>query len=140
MILLKEFRKASQVVYASVYYDEQSRCIKDVWTGSFGTQQNFRDVLVYVASEIQRRKALKWLADLRLMVGSFDSSSEWIKYEITPKVLSSGLLLEAVVLPQDAFAKLSAKETVTKINKFELRQFEDIQLAEKWLRETVLIH
>lgn len=138
MVILKVFQTGAQKIYATVYYDEDKKCISDVWDGSFGTSENFKAVLNYVAQQIEERKALKWLADLRNMEGSFNSSSEWIQKEIMPRVLQAGLLLEAVVLPKNIFSKLSAKDTIIKINKFELQQFEDIEKAKKWLEEAVV--
>jgi hypothetical protein len=139
MTVLKTFENAAGKVYATVSYDEQKNCIKDVWEGSFGNSDNFKTVLTYVASQIEEKKITKWLADLRKMEGSFDSSSEWIQKEIMPKVLKAGLISEAVVLPKNIFSKLSARDTIIKVNKFELQQFEDIEKAEKWIHESVLV-
>jgi hypothetical protein len=140
MIVLKKFQNASLKTYAIVYYDKENKCISDVWEDRFGNSDNFKAVLSYVATEIENRKAVKWLADLRNMEGSFDSSSEWIQKEIMPRVLKAGLMLEAVVLPKNIFSKLSVRDTVIKINKFELQQFDDIQKAENWLKETIVVN
>jgi hypothetical protein len=69
------------------------------------------------------------------MNGSFDGSKEWIVETIMPAVIQAGLLFEAIVLPRNIFSKLSAKETIMKINNFELRQFDNLGEARKWLKK-----
>ena len=77
-MLLKEFKDTSGKAYATVHYEEETDIISDVWNGVFGSQDNFREVLVYVQEQILTRNIKKWLADLRNMQGSFDGSKDWI--------------------------------------------------------------
>ena len=135
-MVLKQFKNSKDVVYATVSYDAESNCVMDTWEGFFGSQDNFRSVVLYVAEVIAEKKAVKWLADLSKMNGSFDGSKDWLVSEIMPKVIQSGLLYEAIVLPKNVFSKLSARDTITKIKDFELRQFDDINQAKSWLNES----
>ncbi len=134
-MMLQQFTNASGSVYATVGYDERNNCVYDSWEGMFGTQDNFKRVLSYVSEVIEEKKATRWLADLRKMNGSFDGSKEWIIRDLIPKVTSAGLLYQAIVLPQNVFSKLSAKDTITRISKFEIRQFDDIDKAKSWLKQ-----
>ncbi len=134
-MIVQEFQNAEGLIYATVGYDEKSKCIIDTWYGLCGTRDNFRKVLTYIVHLAEDKKAVKWLADLRRMHGSFDDSRDWIAEVIMPGVIRAGLRYEAVVLPHNVFSKLSTKETILKIQNFELRQFSDIEKAKLWLEE-----
>ena len=135
-MLLQEFKTTSDDVYAKVYYDEEKNTITDVWEGAFGTQENFRTVILYMSDQILSRGITRWLADLRDMNGSFDGSRDWMTQEIMPKLIQNGLLFEAIVLPKNIFAKLSTRDAIMKIANFELRQFDNVEAAKAWLNET----
>jgi hypothetical protein len=132
-MILKQYKNSAGGVYATVGYDEKNKCVYDTWEGMFGSQENFKTVLLYITQVIEERKAVCWLADLSKMSGSFDGSKEWIISTIMPKVVRAGLMYEAIVLPKNVFSKLSTKDTVTKINNFEIRQFDDVEKAKAWL-------
>ena len=134
-MLLQEFKTVSGTTYAQVYYDEETNTIMDVWNGVFGSQDNFKKVILFVKEEVVSRGITKWLADLQDMKGSFDGSREWMVQEIMPKLIQSGLLYEAIVLPLNVFSKLSARDAIMKIHNFELRQFSDLREAKAWLNE-----
>lgn len=136
----KEFKKENGVLYAQVSIDRQRAILQDTWLGGFDTQENFRKVLSFIASQIEEQKIVGWLADLREMEGYFDESSEWLSQELMPRAINAGLLKEAIVLPKNVFARLSTKETVLKIQDFELRQFHNYSQAEKWLNEAIEPH
>ena len=135
-MFLQEFKTSSGHTYANVYYEEQQNTIIDVWEGVFGTQDNFKAVILYMCDQVDERGATRWLADLREMKGSFDGSKDWIVGEIIPRLIRSGLLFQAIVQPRNIFAKLSTRDTILKIENFELRQFDDIEEAKRWLNET----
>ena len=105
LCLLQEFKTVSGTTYAQVYYDEETNTIMDVWNGVFGSQDNFKKVILFVKEEVVSRGITKWLADLQDMKGSFDGSREWMVQEIMPKLIQSGLLYEAIVLPLNVFSK-----------------------------------
>lgn len=137
-MILQEFKNSSNHTYATIEYDEENKCISDTWEGMFGTQENFRKVLVYIVAAVQERKVTSWLADLSKMNGSFDGSKKWIIETVVPAVITAGLQFEAIVLPKNIFSKLSAKEAIMKIHNFELRQFDDLDQAKTWLKEVNL--
>ncbi|MEM8966917.1 MAG: hypothetical protein AAGE93_10915, partial [Bacteroidota bacterium] len=123
--------------YLTISYDEKEGWVQDKWTGNFGTQENFRNGVLSVVEFIEgsQGQCTMWLADLSEMKGSWDSSRDWIAQHIMPRVLKAGLLFEAVVLPKDVFSKLSAQDTIMKIDDFELQQFQDIEEAKVWLTQ-----
>ena len=135
-MLLKEFKTVKNEIYASVHYDQEKNTIADVWEGTFGTQDKFRTVILFMSDQILSRGITKWLADLGNMKGSFDGSRDWMIQEIMPKLIQGGLLFEAIVLPKNIFAKLSTRDAIMKIENFELRQFDDLEEAKAWLNKT----
>lgn len=129
----KIYTRLDGVVYAKVSIDNEYNCIMDIWEGPFGSQENFRNVLKDIGDLIVKKGITRWLADLRNLQGSFDSSSDFLLEEIMPRVIRSGLLREAVVLPKDIFSKLSATDAIKRLNNFEIRQFDDLEKAKEWL-------
>lgn len=137
MELLDQLKTSTGDVYVSLYWDEKNKVISDVWDGAFGSQENFRRALTRMTELMEEKGAKKWLADIRNMKGSFDSSSDFIAKEIMPKTISCGVVREAVIQPSFVFAKLSTKDTIMKIENFEIRQFEDYNEGYNWLISSV---
>jgi hypothetical protein len=137
-MILHQFKNAAGKVYATVSFDEATKCISDTWEGLFGTQENFRTVLLYITNAIEERKAVSWLADLSQMNGSFDGSKQWIIDTVMPRVIGAGLRFEAVVLPKNVFSKLSTTDTIMKLSNFEIRQFDNLEKAKSWLKEVTI--
>ena len=137
-MILKQFHNISGKVYATVSYDQVSNCIVDEWEGFFGLQQNFKDVLNFIAGVIEEKQVDFWLADLSKMQGSFDESKEWLVDVIMPRVIEAGLQAEAIVQPKNIFSKLSVQDAIIKIHDFEMRQFENVELARNWLLSSLV--
>jgi hypothetical protein len=135
MKIVKEQKNAVGETYVIITLDEEKGIIQDTWIGPFGTQDNFRNGVSQVLDVLvnSKGKIYGWLADLRDMKGSWDSSRQWMAESVMPKAIKSGLKAEAVVLPRNIFSKLSTKDTIMKMTGFELRQFEDIEEARLWL-------
>ena len=133
-MVLKEFKNSSGNSYATVSLDEENNTISDVWVGSFGSQDRFKEVIEFIKQQILDRKITKWLADLRLMKGSFDSSKEWMVKEVMPELIQNGLLYEAVIIPENIFSKLSVRDTAMQVDNFTLRQFGDFEEGSSWLK------
>ena len=49
------------------------------------------------------------------------------------KLIQHGELFQAIVLPNNIFAKLSARDTIKKVSNYELKQFHDPEEAKNWL-------
>lgn len=135
----EKFYTSAGTLYATVNIDLDENMISDTWTNNFGSQDNFKKVLLYIVDKIEQYRLTKWLANLTDMNGSFDSSRDWLAKEIMPSAIGAGLMKEAVVLPKNIFAKLSTTDTIMRINNFELRQFASINEAQQWLKEGAYI-
>jgi hypothetical protein len=132
--VLHRFDSTARHTYLTIGIDETVPCVVDVWTGAFGSRENFRNGVEKVVEVLIEKKYSKWLADLSRMEGSWDSSREWMLKELMPRAIKGGLTAEAIVLPKDVFARLSTQDTVVKLHNYQLRQFDDWQQAREWLK------
>jgi len=55
-------------------------------------------------------------------------------HDLLPQAVKGGLKFEAVILPKDMFARLSAQDTIFRLGNYQLRQFDDLQKAQAWLK------
>jgi|GEM_PF-537890 len=131
------FESSSGHQYATISFNEDVKCPQDIWTGSFGTQENFQKVLIKLVDVMEDTKSSKLLTDVSQMVGSFDSSREWIVQENIPKLIRKGLRYHAVVIPKNIFSKLSIKDYSQQVAGLEIMQFGDKEEAIKWLKSKV---
>ncbi len=132
--VLYEFKSSAQHTYLRIGVDERIPCVIDVWTGAFGSQANFRNGVEKVVQVLVEKGYSKWLADLRGMEGSWDSSREWMLHDLLPRAVKAGLEFEAILLPKDMFARLSAQDTIFMLDNYQLRQFDDLKKAQAWLK------
>ncbi|MGD1847717.1 MAG: hypothetical protein ACFB10_20185 [Salibacteraceae bacterium] len=130
---LRSFEREDGVVYAEVWADYELNGIVDIWKGKFETEDNFQKVIDFACRAFIERNLSCWMADLRTMKGSFDTSIPYLLETIMPKMLANGLQKEAVVLPQDAYAKLSVSTAILAIRDKRLHFFEDPEEARQWL-------
>lgn len=133
MQILEQFTKSNGKIYATLYYDEELNAIVDVWEGYYGSVENFNRVLSRVVNFLEEHNWPNWLADLRKLDGPFISSSEFIVKKIAPRVERSGLKREAIVLSENIFAGTSIIDTSEKVTTYELRLFDSINEARRWL-------
>jgi hypothetical protein len=120
--VLHRFDSTARHTYLTIGIDETVPCVVDVWTGAFGSRENFRNGVEKVVEVLIEKKYSKWLADLSRMEGSWDSSREWMLKELMPRAI------------KDVFARLSTQDTVVKLHNYQLRQFDDWQQAREWLK------
>jgi hypothetical protein len=132
------FESSSGHQYATISFNEEAKCPQDIWRGSFGTQGNFQKVLIKLIDVMEDTKSSKLLTDVSQMVGSFDSSREWIVQENIPKLIRNGLRHHAVVIPKNIFSKLSVKDYSQQVAGLEIMQFGDREEAIKWLKSRVM--
>ena len=104
------------------------------WKG-FRTADQLKEVLEGHLYEIfSKNSCSKMLIDNRNMSGSFSSVNDWLANDYMPKLVSNGLMSNAVVLPNNIFAKLAVEDWDRKINGFSTRNFDDTEKALAWLR------
>ena len=134
-MILEKLRNSFGEVYVTIEINEELNCIQDTWTNSFETQENFKNALEIIVALLEKYKLTKWLADHREMKGSWDFNRNWMVNELMPKAKKAGLMFEAIVIPNQIFSKLSTVETISLLEGYEIRQFDDIEKAKNWLKE-----
>ena len=133
------FHRRNDQVYAIVGANPQLGLISDVWFDRFDSQEEFRTVLAHIRDQFETGKFRYWLADLRFLTTDFSGSEEWLVREVFPSVVASGLVREAVVLPDAAVKEEgsdvfeSASRALREIADGRVRGFTDIALAKRWL-------
>jgi len=130
---ITELTKVDGSVYMEIFHDPKNKLVMDVWKGTFGTQDNFRIGIIKVLSAIKAYHCKRWVADIREMIGSYDSSSVWMKEKAVPQAIDHGLRKAAVIWPQNVFSKLSTKDTLQKIDSLELRAFDNPEDTIEWM-------
>lgn len=138
MKTLQEFRNPLGETYCIVSYDEKKDIIFDVWSGNFGSQENFRNALVRLVEFGEQLNPKGLLTDVSGMTGSFDSSREWIVKEITPRFLRAGLKHQAVILPKNIFSKLSMTDfsnMASTSSALKINHFDSQENGVKWLEQ-----
>lgn len=134
-MILETLRNSFGDVFVTIEINEELNCIQDTWGHPFETQENFRNALEVIVDLLKKHNLQKWLADLREMKGSWDFNRNWMVDELMPKARKAGLKYEAIVVPKQIFSKLSTVETISLLEGYEIRQFDDIEKAKTWLKE-----
>ncbi|MEL5996449.1 hypothetical protein AAFH49_19700, partial [Hymenobacter segetis] len=74
------------------------------------------------------------LNDNREVIGSWSSANDWIAENWMPQVMVLGLKRFAHIVSPGIFGQASAAEMVTRVgHQFEIRLFQDVELAKAWL-------
>jgi hypothetical protein len=133
METLKEFMNGNGEKYCTVLYDEKNKWVYDYWNGMFGAQDNFRRAVVYWKDLAVKHQSPRGLTDVSQMVGSYDSSKEWMEKVIMPQVIKAGLRFHAMVIPTNVFAKLSTKDYASAVKDYTVQIFDDVEKAKAWL-------
>lgn len=94
--------------------------------------------LTHVGQLLRLRGWHKIFGDQRLMTPYTPEESQWIvDYWLTAEQRGSTTIYGAVLLPQDAFARLSVSQVMTEAQAAALtyRQFDSEAAAHEWLRQ-----
>jgi hypothetical protein len=143
-----ELRNKANLIYVTITAYPDKGLIKDEWHsenkdnkeyGDFGHVDNFVRGIETILDIIKEGNGIyyKWLADLREMKGSWDSKRDWMANTVMPQSIANGIMYEAIVQPRNIFAKLSTQDTIMKLGKFELQQFNDYNQAMIWINSKV---
>jgi len=92
--------------YASVYWDQQHRCVHSVWKAFFEGQE-FRDAYAKVELAIVQHKATRYLADSRDRGLISVADQDWVDKVWIPRMVALGITHVAVVLPPGAIGRMS---------------------------------
>ncbi|GAB3579885.1 hypothetical protein [Hymenobacter daeguensis] len=131
----KELTNSFDKVYLTIEFDEANQWIYNNWVGVLPTEKVIQGCQATIEA-LRENPCSLMLNDNRAVVGSWSSANEWIGQHWVPQVLALGLKRFAHIVSPGIFGQASAAELVTRVGKqFEMRLFQDIELAKAWLRE-----
>ena len=121
-------------LYLTIEYDELNNWIYNNWVGVLPTEKVILGCQATI-DFLRENRSPNMLNDNRQVVGSWNAANEWIARHWIPQVLALGLKRFALVVSPGIFGQASAAEMVSRVgSKFEMRLFQDIELAQEWLR------
>lgn len=104
------------------------------WVG-YRTNDQMKEVLDGHFLELcLKNKCKKMLIENTRMTGTFAAINDWLAQYYMPKLISTGLAMNAVVLPENIFAQLAVDDWDQKIGGFHSRNFNNLDKALEWLR------
>ncbi|GAB2704733.1 hypothetical protein GCM10011495_15980 [Hymenobacter frigidus] len=131
----KEVTNLFDKVYLTIEFDEANKWIYTNWIGVLHTEKVIQGCQATL--EFLREKPCPlMLNDNREVVGSWNSANDWIAQNWMPQALAMGLKRFAHIVSPGIFGQASAAEMITRVgSQFEMRLFEDMEMAKAWLRE-----
>jgi len=131
----KELINSFDKVYLTIEFDEANGWIYNNWMGVLPTEKVIQGCQATI-DFLQENHCSQMLNDNRKVIGSWSSANDWIAQNWMPQVLRLGLKRFAHVVSPGIFGQASAAEMVTRVGtQFEMRLFQDIELAKSWLQE-----
>lgn len=131
----KELTNSFDKVYLTIEFDAANRWIYNNWTGVLPTEKVIQGCQATI-DFLRESPCPHMLNDNREVIGSWSAANDWIAQHWMPQVLRLGLKRFAHIVSPGIFGQASAAEMVTRVGtQFEMRLFQDIQLAKTWLRE-----
>lgn len=135
----KELRDESQNIFCQVEYWNDKTITYANWIGNGLVVEQIKEGAMLMLEYLRESKTTFVLNDTRHVIGSWDEANDWIANEWMPKAVEMGLRKFAHVVSDDLFAQLSAEfmeDNSKKIDGgFQMRLFDNLKEAEKWLSE-----
>ena len=130
-ILTNSFDK----VFLTIEFDAANQWIYNNWIGVLPTEKVIQGCQATL-DFLRDKPCPHMLNDNREVIGSWNSANDWIAQNWMPQALSMGLKRFAHVVSPGIFGQASAAEMITRVgSQFEMRLFEDMEMAKAWLRE-----
>ena len=131
----KELTNSFDKVYLTIEFDEANQWIHNNWVGVLPTDKVIQGCQATV-DFLRDHYCPHMLNDNRNIIGSWSTANDWIAQNWVPQVLALGLRRFAHIVSPGIFGQASAAEMVTRVcTQLEMRLFEDMAVAQAWLRE-----
>lgn len=122
-------------VYLTIEFDRVNNWIYNNWTGVLPTDKVIQGGQATL-DFLRENKCPHMLNDNREVIGSWNAANDWIAKNWVPQVVHLGLKRFAHIVSPGIFGQASAAEMVTRVGtQLEMRLFQNVELAKKWLRE-----
>jgi hypothetical protein len=119
----------------TVDWDELAGAVCLTWK-KFAWGAEFREVVDAGIDLLLRRRATKWLGDLRNLGAVTQEDLKWSSESWFPRATAGGMAHLALVSPRKIVAQMAVKSFINKVNGRDLliANFDEIQAARTWLR------
>lgn len=135
MIKIVELTSVTGKVFLTIEYDTVNNWIYNNWLG-YVSPNNVKLGSLAVLEAFQEYKTPYGLNNNIELVGRWDESVDWIEKEWMPKAVAAGLRCYAHVANKESFAAPSAAAMQSRSqDMFDMRVFDNLESAKKWLRE-----
>ena len=130
----KELTNSFDKVFLTIEFDKANNWVYNDWVGVLPTEKVIQGCQATL-DFLRENQCPHMLNDNRRVVGSWSSANDWIAKTWLPQALALGLKRFAHIVSPGIFGQASATDLVTRVgSKFEMRLFEDVELAKAWLR------
>ena len=127
--------------YLKVYYNEDLKLARAVWTG-FISGNVFREAILFCQAFMEEHDIFYWLADNRKLNAIRNSDQEWFLKEIGPRMAQSSLKKMATIVAEDIFNQMAVDNLFVKGNefiKFDNHYFKAEEDALAWLQKDLVL-
>lgn len=121
--------------WLTVHWDESCHAVWLEWKG-YVEGEPARQGLDCGLELLRRKRANRWLADVRRLGPVRQVDQQWINQDWFPRVIRAGLRFIATVTPQTAIARMSVRQIMSKVNEIDIStaNCDDLEQARLWLR------
>lgn len=118
-------------------YDEELKCIVQVWKGFFNSELFREGVNKTNALFAQKKPVTKFLVDISESSVIKKEDTEWAAVNAIPTAIENGLKYYGFVLPKNAFTQVSLNNFRKDLNQpsLEVQLFDSLDRAKAWVKE-----
>ncbi len=118
---------------ADLRYNEETNTIELIWK-KYQDEETYKDVFTKGLGFLKECNATGWLSDIRQEGVVNPTNSDWLKTEIIPEAVRSGLKKIAVIMEKDVFKSFYVKGISKSLEKNIIQYFDDPTEANEWLK------
>jgi hypothetical protein len=127
--------------YARTDFEAEHFLARTTWTKATGwmTTAEYFEIFDELAALLARYKVKLWLGDTTdFLVPVTPDMQNWIATDFTPKIIASGLLKMALVMPTAVIPSISVEQAVEEMQVqnalvFSVNYFDQVDQARAWL-------
>lgn len=120
--------------YATVYWDEATKCVHVEWKG-FVHGDMVKRTLNTALDLFKTKKTDRWLADMRKVKVFGEEDSRWVNEDWFPRAIQAGVRRMALPVPESVLAQMSLQRLMRNVNEGDLETayFGSVEEAKAWL-------
>jgi hypothetical protein len=127
-----------QAPFITIDWDDQTECVVSTMKG-FAEGKAYRKALDKGLELLERHGSNKWLGDMRNGAVMNQDDLAWVQNDWRPRATKAGLCWTALVMKDQALARMQIDRLTKTIERVEGRNietayFDDVDEAKAWLR------